>query len=89
MANFDEINFKLLVISNYQGEIGEKLELWNNRQSQINQILTKQYVLLEESEVVGKIVQFLIKKLTKISEEIREINQKNKNKCRRIGEANP
>lgn len=78
MMNFNELNLKLLVISNNQKEIGEKWELWNEKQCQINKILAKQYILSEKKEIVQRIIQFLIKKITKISNEIGKLNQEMK-----------
>lgn len=75
MANFGEINFKLLVVSTNQSEIEEKLKLLDEKQNQLNRILIKQCVLNEE-KVTQKVIQFLVKKITKISEELRILSRK-------------
>lgn len=75
MANFGEINFKLLVVSTNQSEIEEELNLLDEKQNQIKRVLIKQYVL-DEKKVARKIIQFLVGKIVKISEELKALNQK-------------
>lgn len=73
MENLNNISSKLLIISNNQREIEQKLEMLEEKRNQIDQILLKQYIL--EKEVAGKIIQYLIKKASTISSEIGEINK--------------
>lgn len=76
MANINELNFKLLVISKNQSEIGKKLDLLKEKQDQVDDILIKQYILLEEKEIAKKIIQFLVGKINTILKDLQEMNQR-------------